>query len=289
MAISKRLRYEILRRDNHTCRYCGGVAPEVVLRVDHVVPQALGGSDEPSNLVAACHDCNAGKTSSAPDQHVVEDVGQKALRWSFAIAQAAKEMASQSAGRTELYDAIRGAFPGYYQRRLPKDLATTADQLINAGLPVTVIVDMAKLAAVKPNIDDRWKYFCGCCWTKIRQLQDRALEIADDQDESSGSANVMYELTTSVADTDLELSTALAFYEQLRYPIPPEYWDCLCPRSVRWVFKEVVEDEDSYPCDDPICVAQYGQYVQDEVVHQRRYELRVDAVMDAADELELAH
>ncbi|AWN05089.1 HNH endonuclease [Gordonia phage Easley] len=38
MAVSKRLRYEILRRDNHTCRYCGATAPDVPLTVDHVVP-----------------------------------------------------------------------------------------------------------------------------------------------------------------------------------------------------------------------------------------------------------
>lgn len=58
MAVSKRLRYEILRRDNHTCRYCGATAPDVKLTVDHVVPVALGGSDVPTNLVAACDACN---------------------------------------------------------------------------------------------------------------------------------------------------------------------------------------------------------------------------------------
>ena len=57
MPVSKRLRYEILRRDNHACRYCGGTAPDVVITVDHVVPVALGGSDDAGNLVAACKDC----------------------------------------------------------------------------------------------------------------------------------------------------------------------------------------------------------------------------------------
>lgn len=64
MAVSKRLRYEILRRDNHTCRYCGASAPDVPLRVDHVTPVALGGTDEPSNLVTSCEPCNSGKTST---------------------------------------------------------------------------------------------------------------------------------------------------------------------------------------------------------------------------------
>jgi 5-methylcytosine-specific restriction endonuclease McrA len=38
MAVSKRTRYEVLRRDNHACRYCGGIAPDVILTVDHVTP-----------------------------------------------------------------------------------------------------------------------------------------------------------------------------------------------------------------------------------------------------------
>jgi hypothetical protein len=63
MAISKRRRFEILRRDGFTCRYCGRSAPDVVLQIDHVTPRALGGSDHPSNLAAACEDCNQGKAA----------------------------------------------------------------------------------------------------------------------------------------------------------------------------------------------------------------------------------
>lgn len=88
MAVSRRLRYEVLRRDNHTCRYCGASAPDVKLTVDHVVPVALGGSDEPDNLATACQPCNAGKTSSSPDAPLVADVEQDALRWAKAMEQA---------------------------------------------------------------------------------------------------------------------------------------------------------------------------------------------------------
>ncbi|MGW0904953.1 HNH endonuclease [Streptomyces sp. NPDC002853] len=76
MAVSKRLRYEILRRDNHACRYCGATAPNVKLNVDHVIPTSLGGSDKPDNLVTSCSPCNAGKTSSLPDAQPVADVDQ---------------------------------------------------------------------------------------------------------------------------------------------------------------------------------------------------------------------
>lgn len=84
MAVSKRLRYEILRRDNHACRYCGATAPGVKLNVDHVIPTSLGGSDKPDNLVTACADCNSGKTSSLPDAMPVEDVNQEKFRQAVA-------------------------------------------------------------------------------------------------------------------------------------------------------------------------------------------------------------
>ena len=106
MAISRRLRFEILRRDGHTCRYCGGMAPDVKLTVDHVIPVALGGADEPSNLVAACADCNAGKSSVQPGADLVEDVAADAVRWSQALKAAAHNLLADR----ELTDAVTQRF-----------------------------------------------------------------------------------------------------------------------------------------------------------------------------------
>lgn len=80
MAVSKRLRYEVLRRDNHACRYCGATAPDVKLNVDHVIPKSLGGIDTPTNLVTSCADCNSGKTSSLPNADPIADVDQETFR-----------------------------------------------------------------------------------------------------------------------------------------------------------------------------------------------------------------
>lgn len=59
---NKSTRFEILKRDNFTCRYCGRKAPEVALQVDHIIPRAKGGTIETSNLITACSDCNLGKS-----------------------------------------------------------------------------------------------------------------------------------------------------------------------------------------------------------------------------------
>lgn len=81
MAVSKRLRYEVLKRDNFTCRYCGAFAPIAVLVVDHVVPRKHGGPDKAENLVTACQDCNSGKGASLPDLGLVAEIEETAHRW----------------------------------------------------------------------------------------------------------------------------------------------------------------------------------------------------------------
>lgn len=63
MTVGQRLRFEILKRDGFRCRYCGTTAVAEPLVVDHVVPVAEGGTDEPSNLVCACWSCNSGKSA----------------------------------------------------------------------------------------------------------------------------------------------------------------------------------------------------------------------------------
>lgn len=59
--VSKKTRFEVFKRDNFTCQYCGAKAPEVVLHCDHINPVANGGDSGIMNLVAACAACNGGK------------------------------------------------------------------------------------------------------------------------------------------------------------------------------------------------------------------------------------
>jgi 5-methylcytosine-specific restriction endonuclease McrA len=56
-AYYKRVRAEVLQRDYFTCHYCGQEANTV----DHLIPISKGGTDEATNMVAACIKCNSGK------------------------------------------------------------------------------------------------------------------------------------------------------------------------------------------------------------------------------------
>lgn len=59
--ITKKLRFEVFKRDNFTCQYCGRMAPDVILEIDHINPISKGGDNNILNLITSCFDCNRGK------------------------------------------------------------------------------------------------------------------------------------------------------------------------------------------------------------------------------------
>lgn len=58
-------RRNVLRRDRHTCQYCGSTER---LTLDHVMPRSRGGKDAWDNLVAACTPCNNKKGNHTPEE-----------------------------------------------------------------------------------------------------------------------------------------------------------------------------------------------------------------------------
>lgn len=60
-AISKKMRFEVFKRDSFTCQYCGRKAPDVILEIDHIKPVAKGGENTLLNLITSCKECNRGK------------------------------------------------------------------------------------------------------------------------------------------------------------------------------------------------------------------------------------
>jgi hypothetical protein len=183
MAVSKRLRFEILRRDNHTCRYCGATTPGVRLVVDHVVPETLGGRSEPENLVTACEACNNGKSSVPPDATTVANVSQDAIRWARALAQA-RAIRRLRIEEREAYvnyfnalwaewtrggqsvpldDDWRASLARFFEYEVePEDLKHAVETAMASTVPV----------------GRTFRYFCGVVWRIIRQLQEAATDIA---------------------------------------------------------------------------------------------------------------
>lgn len=183
MAVSKSLRFQIFRRDNHTCRYCGATAPDAALRIDHVVPTTLGGSDDPSNLVAACQDCNSGKSATPADAALVADVAQDAMRWARAMEVAADE----AQDRLHERNAARIAFDIEWIRwhtpngnAYPRDEGweRSVDRWIGLGLTSDDLEECIGIAMrSRAGYSEKWRYFCGVTWKLLTERQAAARNI----------------------------------------------------------------------------------------------------------------
>jgi hypothetical protein len=77
--LSKKTRFEVFKRDKFTCQYCGRMAPDVILEVDHIKPVAKGGDNDILNLITSCRDCNRGKGKNLLSQSDVLKKSQKQL------------------------------------------------------------------------------------------------------------------------------------------------------------------------------------------------------------------
>lgn len=179
MTVSRRLRFEILKRDGYTCRYCGAKAPDVVLHVDHVVPISLGGGDEPNNLVSSCADCNAGKGSTAPSDDIVSDVDTTAILF----AQAAERAATRRRAELGQLDGLLGDFDAvwraYGDHWRPGDWTTSVETFMGHGLNETDL-DRLIAATFAKGRSAYFRYFCGCCWREIGQRQELARRMIED-------------------------------------------------------------------------------------------------------------
>ncbi|MCK9350869.1 MAG: HNH endonuclease [Clostridiales bacterium] len=171
--LSKKVRFEVFKRDSFKCAYCGKSPPAVTLEVDHIVPVADGGENDMSNLITSCHDCNSGK-GAVPLSRVPQQLSDN-----FA------ELKEHEDQIREYRKFIKGV-----NRRAAKDVAdisaifseTFTDKDLSQKfkkvslkkflelLPKHEVEDAMEIAtSVRPDDpENAVKYFCGVCWKKIK-------------------------------------------------------------------------------------------------------------------------
>jgi hypothetical protein len=194
MALSKRLRFEILRRDGHACRYCGAKAPTVTITVDHVIPVTLGGTDSPTNLVAACPACNAGKSSSSADAPEVPDIRPDAIRWSRAMLAVGEDLANLIESKTDYLDGFHDEWSTWHFRDggasvpLPTGWRHSIDRWRRLAVPLDVVIDATRDAMTyvhyrNDDEDKEFRFMAGIVWKHVDQMhlraQDRLTEWPD--------------------------------------------------------------------------------------------------------------
>lgn len=174
MAITKRIRFEILRRDNHTCQYCGASAPDVVLHIDHVMPEALGGSDKADNLVTACKDCNAGKASIDPGSPLVASLGDRAAAYALGMLDKMTRLRATLEEADEYAEQFSDIWASWEVHDKPVELPPEWESTMHRWFRMGVPIRMVELAVRKSmalqfpkGLFGRYRYMCGVVWNQI--------------------------------------------------------------------------------------------------------------------------
>lgn len=183
MAISKKKRFEVMRRDGFSCRYCGARAPETNLVIDHVIPVALGGSDDPQNLVSACNDCNSGKAATPLDAPVVEEIKETDLRWADAFRRAAELRNGAEAPRRDYVQRFDLKWNSWAAGHQPvhrdEDWRRSLETWHDLGVPIDEIERLVDVALGNSRVSTAgaWRYFCGCVWRYVEEVRELAVAL----------------------------------------------------------------------------------------------------------------
>lgn len=212
--VTKRTRFEVFKRDEHRCRYCGATQEDARLTIDHVIPRSLGGTNEPTNLVTACSDCNAGKSSSNPDDETVQDVSRRAFLWKSAIEEAAERRRAERAPSARAIADVGELWTSRYRHQPADHWQSSIRNFVSAGLTAEDLVEFMEVGLQRgTNADHAWRYFCKIAWSEVTTLQQEAEQIIADRDRRVAEITDLFKFsrpTTSAAVVCTQCSASIA-------------------------------------------------------------------------------
>jgi len=172
-ALSKRVRFEVFKRDRFCCAYCGAHPPDVILHVDHVHPVAEGGSNDIDNLVTSCAPCNSGKGAKLLSS-VPQSLAERAAEISEREAQIRGYVEVMDAARERLerdVNRVAFVFEGFWNDGYTlSDSARMSVRRFIDELGVHEVIEAAEIACTARVTEAKvFRYFCGVCWRRIRE------------------------------------------------------------------------------------------------------------------------
>lgn len=183
-SLRKSARFAIFQRDGFTCAYCGRRPPNAVLEIDHIVPLAEGGTNDDTNLITSCEDCNAGKGKKVlvgpgpkPDVEVDYLAAQQELaeleRYNRLKAQRDRVREEVIANLQETWvTSLEGL--GVENPRVP--LRSAVDNLLLTFEPEDIEWSfryaIGRVWRKWFDEDKVFKYACGCLWKELRRVEE---------------------------------------------------------------------------------------------------------------------
>jgi len=174
--ISKRVRFEVFKRDGFVCHYCGAHPPGVLLHVDHIVAVANGGLNDMDNLITSCEPCNLGKGARSLNV-IPQSLAEKAKQVAEREAQLAGYQLILEARRDriedELWRVAEVIETGSSKDGMSRQWTASIKRFIEE-MGVHAVLDAAERARGKYPYGGKrtFLYFCGICWRIIKGEND---------------------------------------------------------------------------------------------------------------------
>lgn len=171
-AISKKLRFEVLKRDSFTCQYCSARPPKVPLEIDHIIPVCKGGKNHIDNLITSCFDCNRGKAgnelTSIPKTILEKSEGKK-----LALKQYKEYQEILRLERMQIegdIDTVEFVYTSVFNDFVFSSKFRISVKKFIEELGLEIVIDAMETACNRIYDEETaLKYFCGICWTQIRE------------------------------------------------------------------------------------------------------------------------
>ena len=177
MALSKSIRFEIFKRDNFTCQYCGRKAPEAILEIDHIIPKKENGTNKTYNLITSCFECNRGKSHKVLSNKIArEDLHTDIIDLKEQIEQI--KFFEDLQMQRDLVELKELEIILTYWYKISEESNRGSGYC--EGTSFKTFLKYLDIAEIKNAIDitysksrpNYFKYFCGICWNLIKSEKD---------------------------------------------------------------------------------------------------------------------
>lgn len=171
--LSKKIRFEVFKRDGFRCAYCGQSPPAVILEVDHIEPRSRGGKDDINNFITACFDCNRGKKDIPLEKiplklsdnlEVLREKEEQLKEYRKFIEKIDRRV------KKDIEDINQVYIDGYPGWEFSDNFKQVSLKKFLELLPKHEIIEYLRKSISKfpHHRNDATKYFCGICWNQIK-------------------------------------------------------------------------------------------------------------------------
>lgn len=192
VGLTKKLRFEVFKRDGFRCQYCGAAAPDVLLVVDHIHPVAEGGKNDILNLITACQPCNAGKGKRTLSNHSVLEKQRDQLKDLSDRREQLEMMIKWKTGLSDIKDVAVEQIAEHWSKLVNGfNLNANGKQTLkklNSQFGVDEIMDAMRTAAdqylrienekyTHESVEEAWSKVAGIC--RVRRFEKEKPYIRD--------------------------------------------------------------------------------------------------------------